>query len=124
MSRCFLSPGVAFTGCCPRNLYEEGKVCLSILGTWAGDRSESWSPSRSSLLLAFFFNDTATTEIYTLSLHDALPTCLRPSETALRGWACRTRTRKCQFRRCLLKCGADRKSTRLNSSHSQISYAV
>ncbi|KAI9513052.1 hypothetical protein F5148DRAFT_463736 [Russula earlei] len=34
------------------NLYEEGKVCLSILGTWAGDRSESWSPSRSSLLQA------------------------------------------------------------------------
>ncbi|KAN0135671.1 ubiquitin-conjugating enzyme3 like-protein [Lactarius tabidus] len=34
------------------NLYEEGKVCLSILGTWAGDRSESWSPARSSLLQA------------------------------------------------------------------------
>jgi len=35
------------------NLYEEGKVCLSILGTWAGDRSESWSSARSSLLQAF-----------------------------------------------------------------------
>ncbi|KAL5535685.1 hypothetical protein ACEPAF_3779 [Sanghuangporus sanghuang] len=35
------------------NLYEEGKVCLSILGTWAGDRSESWNPARSSLLQAF-----------------------------------------------------------------------
>lgn len=35
-----------------RNLYEEGKVCLSILGTWAGDRNESWSPARSSLLQA------------------------------------------------------------------------
>ena len=35
-----------------RNLYEEGKVCLSILGTWAGDKSESWSASRSSLLQA------------------------------------------------------------------------
>ncbi|KAH9855005.1 hypothetical protein C2E23DRAFT_875028 [Lenzites betulinus] len=34
------------------NLYEEGKVCLSILGTWAGDKSESWSASRSSLLQA------------------------------------------------------------------------
>ncbi|KAH8120020.1 hypothetical protein DFH11DRAFT_1557864 [Phellopilus nigrolimitatus] len=34
------------------NLYEEGKVCLSILGTWAGDRSESWSSARSSLLQA------------------------------------------------------------------------
>ncbi|KZT72795.1 hypothetical protein DAEQUDRAFT_722414 [Daedalea quercina L-15889] len=35
------------------NLYEEGKVCLSILGTWAGDKSETWSASRSSLLQAF-----------------------------------------------------------------------
>ncbi|KAI0775899.1 hypothetical protein BD413DRAFT_610617 [Trametes elegans] len=34
------------------NLYEEGKVCLSILGTWTGDKSESWSASRSSLLQA------------------------------------------------------------------------
>jgi len=35
------------------NLYEEGKVCLSILNTWTGDRSESWSAARSSLLQAF-----------------------------------------------------------------------
>ncbi|KAG9314231.1 hypothetical protein JVU11DRAFT_5018 [Chiua virens] len=35
------------------NLYEEGKVCLSILGTWSGDRTETWSASRSSLLQAF-----------------------------------------------------------------------
>ncbi|KAJ6621581.1 hypothetical protein B0H10DRAFT_2016484 [Mycena sp. CBHHK59/15] len=35
------------------NLYEEGKVCLSILGTWAGDRNEIWSAGRSSLLQAF-----------------------------------------------------------------------
>ncbi|KAJ7630782.1 hypothetical protein FB45DRAFT_916544 [Roridomyces roridus] len=34
------------------NLYEEGKVCLSILGTWAGDKIESWHPARSSLLQA------------------------------------------------------------------------
>ncbi|KAF9015536.1 hypothetical protein BDQ17DRAFT_1341239 [Cyathus striatus] len=34
------------------NLYEEGKVCLSILGTWAGDRNETWSAARSSLLQA------------------------------------------------------------------------
>jgi len=34
------------------NLYEEGKVCLSILGTWAGDKSECWSPARSSLMQA------------------------------------------------------------------------
>jgi ubiquitin-conjugating enzyme E2 O len=36
-----------------RNLYEEGKVCLSILGTWSGDRTETWSAARSSLLQAF-----------------------------------------------------------------------
>ncbi|KIY70179.1 hypothetical protein CYLTODRAFT_420028 [Cylindrobasidium torrendii FP15055 ss-10] len=35
------------------NLYEEGKVCLSILGTWAGDTTETWSAARSSLLQAF-----------------------------------------------------------------------
>ncbi|KAF8642030.1 hypothetical protein AX16_009751 [Volvariella volvacea WC 439] len=35
------------------NLYEEGKVCLSILGTWAGDKNETWSAARSSLLQAF-----------------------------------------------------------------------
>src|SRR4051795_11490005 len=46
-------------------------------------------------LVVFFFNDTATTEIYTLSLHDALPISV-----------------------------VDRKSTRLNSSHTLISYAV
>ena len=35
-----------------RNLYEDGKVCLSILGTWSGEKSETWQPSRSSLLQA------------------------------------------------------------------------
>ncbi|KAK7064351.1 isocitrate lyase [Favolaschia claudopus] len=35
------------------NLYEEGKVCLSILGTWQGDQNEVWNPARSSLLQAF-----------------------------------------------------------------------
>src|SRR2546430_9205381 len=65
----------------------------------------------------FFFNDTATTEIYTLSLHDALPICfcevLRVDhhEDGLK--TSRSRLRQ-----------QDRKSTRLNSSHSQISYAV
>src|ERR1035437_10931199 len=60
----------------------------------------------------FFFNDTATTEIYTLSLHDALPICVclclrfGPDSRWL-GWR-----------------STDRKSTRLNSSHANISYAV
>src|SRR6266487_4932576 len=73
----------------------------------------------------FFFNDTATTEIYTLSLHDALPISVRAdrprggSEAAHRGrrpgWTPRGRA--------LLR-SQDRKSTRLNSSHPSISYAV
>src|SRR2546429_4417962 len=66
----------------------------------------------------FFFNDTATTEIYTLSLHDALPiyavdtSCatLRPDSSTLALSAAIS--------------ASDRKSTRLNSSHGYISYAV
>src|SRR5688572_31098579 len=84
----------------------------------------------------FFFNDTATTEIYTLSLHDALPICegradirahqadagrpphldhdvLLPADAAAGHPVLRDRRGR-----------KDRKSTRLNSSHSQISYAV
>src|SRR5246127_5781821 len=69
-----------------------------------------------SCLLFFFFNDTATTEIYTLSLHDALPICRRysPIASCAASAACSSATSD----------AADRKSTRLNSSHSQISYAV
>src|SRR2546430_16153937 len=67
----------------------------------------------------FFFNDTATTEIYTLSLHDALPI----SRERWRGAGDVIRIAAAGD----LHVGADsvdRKSTRLNSSHSQISYAV
>src|SRR2546421_12393669 len=71
----------------------------------------------------FFFNDTATTEIYTLSLHDALPICghrrlFRESAPAAAGCG-----RRGGCRVSLTVC-LDRKSTRLNSSHDQISYAV
>src|SRR3712207_9441283 len=81
----------------------------------------------------FFFNDTATTEIYTLSLHDALPICeVHPCAVA-------TPTRRssatiplgvCSFPRGIrwssssAEAETDRKSTRLNSSHANISYAV
>src|SRR2546430_17728498 len=85
-----------------------------------------------SIFIFFFFNDTATTEIYTLSLHDALPIfqlrgggLLLPDREdlgdlakkigLLDGGVAAERLDHCQ---------ADRKSTRLNSSHSQISYAV
>src|SRR2546421_778571 len=101
----------------------------------------------SPLLFFFFFNDTATTEIYTLSLHDALPICRRSR--------CRLRARLDEVEHVLLRYApptaralhlaridavlggdlrddrgderlavGDRKSTRLNSSHDQISYAV
>src|SRR2546430_16774454 len=71
-----------------------------------------------SMFFFFFFNDTATTEIYTLSLHDALP-------ISVRFWMrlqlhSGNGAAPCASRPKFL----DRKSTRLNSSHSQISYAV
>src|SRR5438270_4076439 len=69
--------------------------------------------------LLFFFNDTATTEIYTLSLHDALPICTGDIFSNAEG------TRKVGTREMGdADLAGDRKSTRLNSSHSQISYAV
>src|SRR2546430_7756579 len=86
------------------------------------------------LYLFFFFNDTATTEIYTLSLHDALPTSAfqRPEFSGeLFGPG-----QPLDAARFFIvipdalghgkssKPSEDRKSTRLNSSHSQISYAV
>src|SRR5271163_5342608 len=71
--------------------------------------------------LLFFFNDTATTEIYTLSLHDALPI-----SSVVCG--CRTATARRSAWHVVPRCPTsprrDRKSTRLNSSHDQISYAV
>src|SRR6266480_7004655 len=67
----------------------------------------------------FFFNDTATTEIYTLSLHDALPILGHVGIQLLRH-------HRRPGRRFLGKPdeAEDRKSTRLNSSHMSISYAV
>src|SRR6266481_9047931 len=67
----------------------------------------------------FFFNDTATTEIYTLSLHDALP--IRPKTIRAASSGSRNSARKTID---VGATGPDRKSTRLNSSHSSISYAV
>src|SRR2546430_16026816 len=68
----------------------------------------------------FFFNDTATTEIYTLSLHDALPIC--HDDRNARGASVFDRLDG--LRHHAIIGSEDRKSTRLNSSHSQISYAV
>src|SRR3989475_6469769 len=93
----------------------------------------------SDVLLFFFFNDTATTEIYTLSLHDALPISIgfvirnedqkikdysALADTFRPGHADYTYWQKYGLRDYRGGGRADRKSTRLNSSHSQISYAV
>src|SRR3712207_9211205 len=81
----------------------------------------------------FFFNDTATTEIYTLSLHDALPISVNSlsSSGQLRPPTHQTSLHKCPIGNPFdIKgpktppSGQDRKSTRLNSSHANISYAV
>src|SRR3712207_7924383 len=89
----------------------------------------------------FFFNDTATTEIYTLSLHDALPIFAREREqlpgqllSTRRGGLHLSQVGRSHGRlvdvlggeRCEVADHAeqDRKSTRLNSSHANISYAV
>src|SRR3712207_7506466 len=91
----------------------------------------------SFILFCFFFNDTATTEIYTLSLHDALPICMGG---AAAGEVASSLALETVADRMLapargegdteggegneLTRFADRKSTRLNSSHANISYAV
>src|SRR5437588_3797423 len=77
--------------------------------------------------LLFFFNTPATTEIYTLSLHDALPISSRRARpcrakySRLPGSSGRVSRRLPRWRGCTRR---DRKSTRLNSSHTVISYAV
>src|SRR5438309_11921455 len=77
---------------------------------------------------SFFFNDTATTEIYTLSLHDALPIFRNRSSQQLAWYEdshpvdCLVPALAGHVRKCVSM--TDRKSTRLNSSHSSISYAV
>src|SRR6266852_7304490 len=77
-------------------------------------RSDQKPAEPHARFLFFFFTDTATTEIYTLSLHDALP--ISPAIDTL--W-CGARKGRIQSSGCV-----DRKSTRLNSSHGSSSYAV
>src|SRR5476649_2996211 len=84
---------------------------MSILSTL---KARTLVPAFAALFyfVFFFFNDTATTEIYTLSLHDALPIC----------WPCQTPGLR--HPRAAAMPASDRKSIRLNSSHTVISYAV
>src|SRR3989442_12835635 len=86
----------------------------------------------SALFFFFFFNDTATTEIYTLSLHDALPICAR-FDRRRAGFAVGENQQSVVRRSVAIHADRveraprdviDRKSTRLNSSHVRISYAV
>ena len=74
----------------------------------------------------FFFNDTATTEIYTLSLHDALPICVCSGQQRCRdGMATWPTPHNASLTSSVShKSTPDRKSTRLNSSHTVSSYAV
>src|SRR5439155_26927475 len=88
--------------------------------------------------ISFFFNDTATTQIYTLSLHDALPICSSNTSIPPTGpWCARTSkgrigttSRSASSTESIVRTAVngrlirDRKSTRLNSSHVAISYAV
>src|SRR5690554_7259621 len=81
-----------------------------------------FSSSFFSSFFFFFFNDTATTEIYTLTLHDALPICGRKREVlTLEPPEIFDKTLGA---RVFVDAASDRKSTRLNSSHVRISYAV
>src|SRR3712207_9245788 len=78
----------------------------------------------------FFFNDTATTEIYTLSLHDALPIYARWAVDEVRAGAVEAGRDPATVEIAAIVTTRvthdveDRKSTRLNSSHANISYAV
>src|SRR2546427_9517449 len=80
------------------------------------------------VIFFFFFNDTATTEIYTLSLHDALPISVAIGRSFVGGFDPNGSLAVACSSQRLPAAGfcpsGDRKSTRLNSSHSQISYAV
>src|SRR5688572_32641806 len=81
----------------------------------------------SRLVVFFFFNESATTAIYTLSLYDALPICGGLLAAKLLGIGCHLLGIALTYRLAReldVPRGLDRKSTRLNSSHSQISYAV
>src|SRR6201985_4003803 len=86
------------------------------LPTCAG--AHFWCPTSPNV---FFFNDTATTEIYTLPLHDALPIWKAMGATSISPFS--RRRRNCSTPMMSVS-ASDRKSTLLNSSHPSISYAV
>src|SRR5205807_10344277 len=101
-------------------------MCLSGARAVVGSAGSARFLYVVSLLSSFFFHDPATPEIYTLSLHDALPICFRRRASGLNPKAhrqeLRQKHRAAHLEQRLLE--RDRKSTRLNSSHLVISYAV
>src|SRR3989304_94432 len=94
-----------------------GPPTASPCGAWR--RPCVRASSRSCWSSIFFFNDTATTEIYPLSLHDALPIFISRKTIGLR-----TGIILASIYAVSIALQLDRKSTRLNSSHGYISYAV
>src|SRR5439155_21833734 len=80
-------------------------------------------PTSSPSTYSFFFKDSATTELYTLSLHDALP-IFAPGSALRNSNSRRPHAGQSTRRASLVAIARDRKSTRLNSSHVAISYAV
>src|SRR5258708_25981313 len=76
------------------------------------------------MLPFFFFNDTATTEIYTLSLHDALPIFGVSLVPVIVTSMVRSTVPPLPSSRVMVKCSTDRKSTRLYSTHQIATYAV
>src|SRR5471030_1690193 len=96
----------------------ETQSTVAVHSERPGYRRFGWKPNIVARpVSSFFVNDTATTEIYTLSLHDALPIFASgaSSATAVDSGSKRSRA---------IARAEDRKSTRLNSSHLGISYAV
>src|SRR3712207_9352681 len=90
-----------------------------VSGSCCGGRCAVW--------IVFFFNDTATTEIYTLSLHDALPIFAMNALIGILGDQRVNQLAKISAKNPISRymiLPLDRKSTRLNSSHANISYAV
>src|SRR5690606_41821666 len=86
--------------------------CISLLAFSKTHKTKPFS-------IYFFFNDTTTTDIYTLSLHDALPISVVAAQSVVAAHVPH------HGQRPLAQCRPlDRKSTRLNSSHVKISYAV
>src|SRR6266849_5034338 len=107
-----------------RLLHEKKKAAVLLLVDRVGVRLRDDPDARPAGVRDFFFKDTATTEIYTLSLHDALPISARPRRQHWRTSASWVRMDSWCRQTSEPSLRIDRKSTRLNSSHEWISYAV